>query len=300
MANPNTAAYPGALPTDTSITIATDSFSTSLVSGIDNSQTSFDVTSASGLNVPCLIRIDSELMLVEAINSNTLQTITRGFGGTIAASHSGGAPVQAYIFAHHHNQLTAEVVSIASFLGINGGNIVKVGDVRPQYVNIRAGVVQAGVASSGLSLPSANAPAPSGIVGTQTIVGALAFDKDTEETAQDQIQLPVDFTGNIDLEIVWRAPTLTTGDVVWGIQTSFGGDDDSLDPSWNTEDTTTDSASASGGAIVRTTISNVNKTGAAANDIMFFKIARKAADAGDTLNEDAQLIALRWTIRRTM
>src|SRR5262249_9073364 len=54
------------------------------------------VTVASGAGFPALgnfrIRIDSEIMLVTAINGKTF-TVQRGVSGTLATSHAAGAPV---------------------------------------------------------------------------------------------------------------------------------------------------------------------------------------------------------------
>lgn len=66
---------------------------TTLTEDLDSSETGVDVTSAAALgSAPFVICIEDEEMLVTSIASNTL-TVTRGFNGSTAASHSNGATV---------------------------------------------------------------------------------------------------------------------------------------------------------------------------------------------------------------
>lgn len=69
---------------------------TTLSGGINNSTTSITVASSSGFSIsagPFLAQIDSEIFKVTAI-SGTTWTVTRGYDGSSAASHSNGATVQ--------------------------------------------------------------------------------------------------------------------------------------------------------------------------------------------------------------
>jgi hypothetical protein len=60
-----------------------------LSSGINSAVTTLDVASATGFPaVPFTIRIGTEAILVEAVSSNTFSSLTRGYDGTTAASHS--------------------------------------------------------------------------------------------------------------------------------------------------------------------------------------------------------------------
>lgn len=71
------------------------SFVTTLGATITAAQTSFTVTSATGISATSpnnYIQIDSEIMLVTAVAANTL-TVTRGQLGTTAATHNSGARV---------------------------------------------------------------------------------------------------------------------------------------------------------------------------------------------------------------
>jgi hypothetical protein len=121
MANPNTAVFPGAVATDTDLPVATNSFSTTLNGSITSSATSLTLTSASGLNVPCVLKIDSEYILATSLSTNTLSGCTRGLYGSTGASHSSGATVTAPIVASHVNQLAAEVKAIETAVSGLGG-----------------------------------------------------------------------------------------------------------------------------------------------------------------------------------
>ena len=124
MSNPNTAVFPTALATDSILPVASGSFSTTLTGNINSSVTTIPVATITGLNTPCLVRIENEIILVGGASSLNLTGCTRGFNGTSAVSHLSSKIVSAYIFEWHFNQLAAEVKAIENFLGITGGNIV--------------------------------------------------------------------------------------------------------------------------------------------------------------------------------
>src|ERR1700744_748843 len=119
MANPNSAIFPGAIATDSNLPVATGSFSTALTANIASTDTTIPVTTTAGLNVPCLIRIDNEIILVGTKTSNSFTSCTRGFDSTSNVSHLDGAACSAYIFEWHFNQPAAEIKGIENFLGVN-------------------------------------------------------------------------------------------------------------------------------------------------------------------------------------
>lgn len=113
--NPNTAAFPTTVATDNDL-LAAKRLSESTLSGTINAAvTSFDVASGAQFLQYSGIRIDNEEMKITGISSNTL-TVTRGFNGTTAASHTSGATVRGIIMSHHHNQLAAEVKAMEARL----------------------------------------------------------------------------------------------------------------------------------------------------------------------------------------
>lgn len=106
--NPNTAAFPTTVATDSDL-LAAKRLSESTLSGtINSSTTSVSVADGTQFLQYAVIRIDNEEMKITGISSNTL-TVTRAFNGTTAASHTSGAAVRGVITSYHHNQLAAEL-----------------------------------------------------------------------------------------------------------------------------------------------------------------------------------------------
>ena len=71
---------------------STSPLTTTLAEELDNSETGVDVTSATGLATNDFIQVDDEYMKITGISTNTL-TVTRGIGGTTAATHLNGVTV---------------------------------------------------------------------------------------------------------------------------------------------------------------------------------------------------------------
>lgn len=63
-----------------------------LAEALDNSETGVDVDDGTVFKTGDIIQVDSELMYVASVSSNTL-TVTRGFAGTTAASHDDDSAV---------------------------------------------------------------------------------------------------------------------------------------------------------------------------------------------------------------
>lgn len=116
MSNTNVASFPYASPSDAVLSVASDNAMTSLTSDIENNDGSIAVADDSSFSVPCLIVIDNETILALNSSSNTFTGCVRGFAGTTATSHTNGTNVYGYILAYHHNQVSAEIKSMGSFL----------------------------------------------------------------------------------------------------------------------------------------------------------------------------------------
>ena len=71
---------------------STSPLTTTLAEALNNSDTSVDVTSATGITTNDFIQIDDEFIKVTGVSSNTL-SLTRGLGGTTAAAHLNGVTV---------------------------------------------------------------------------------------------------------------------------------------------------------------------------------------------------------------
>lgn len=67
---------------------------TTLSSGITASSTSLVVTAAGNYpDAPFTVRLENEIVLVGAKSGTTFSSLTRGYDGTVATSHSGSTPV---------------------------------------------------------------------------------------------------------------------------------------------------------------------------------------------------------------
>ena len=116
MPNTNVPSFPNAVPTDAVLTVASNNAQTTLSGNINDSVTSIAVTSAAAFAVPCLIVVDSEIILAGDKSGNTFTECVRGFNGTTPDAHTDTTAVYGYILAHHHNQLAAEVTSIGNHI----------------------------------------------------------------------------------------------------------------------------------------------------------------------------------------
>ena len=154
-------------------------------------------------------------------------------------------------------------------------------------------------ASTFWDLPTTNPGAAACITGTNTQKGVLDFDATTDESAQQHIMLPADWSGAIDVLIKWLAAA-TSGDVIWAVQTICVADAETDDPAFNTASTVTDTAKGTTLQTNDAAITGVTATGCAAGELLHLKISRDADAGGDTMTGDARLIGVEVTMRRAM
>lgn len=292
MPNPNTAVYPAGLPTDSTFTVATNSATTTTTADITSGDSTIPVADTS-FNVPCLIRIEGEIIRVGGKSGGNLTSCDRGFDFTTPAGHLASSDVKLYVAAHHHNQLVAEVNAIATALGINLGNVVQSGSQK-FFVEYRAAISQLGTAYLGLSTVTGSDPTPIEVAGSNVELGIASFA--VSQSVQDHFVLPSDWTGAIDLDIYWKSSS-NSGSVTWDIQTAGAVVGGSLDPSYNAIQTVAAAPNATANRLTATTKTSLTLTGLAADGIFFFKFGRHSSD---TLGAAAELIGLRFTIRRTL
>jgi hypothetical protein len=121
-------------------------------------------------------------------------------------------------------------------------------------------------------------------------IPTLDFDSGTQEYAQFSITMPKSWNeGTVTAKFVW-GPQTATGNVIWGLQAVAVSDDDVQDAAFGTPQTVTDGVTATGDKMTSSETSAITIAGTpAAEDTVYFEVYRKAADAADTLNQDAKL-----------
>jgi hypothetical protein len=144
--------------------------------------------------------------------------------------------------------------------------------------------------------PAANEPPASNFATLDVRNGILVldFDASTEESAIFRAALPSQYSGGgITIDLYWMATSATANDAKWGASFERGneGNNDHDADAFGTESTATGTANATSGRKTKTTltISHANMGSPSAGDPFRLKIARKAADAADTMTGDAEL-----------
>lgn len=123
----------------------------------------------------------------------------------------------------------------------------------------------------------------------------LDFDTTTSESVIFRGVLPAHYSGGgLTLNIYWMATSATSGDVVWGgsIERAQEGGTDQDSDSFATEQLSSAvTTSGTSGIKNKSTItfsSGANMDSLAAGEPFRLKVARKPADAGDTMTGDAE------------
>lgn len=117
--------YPTSISTDANLYIAVNNKRTQLNGAITNSDTTITVDSTTGFPASGLISIENEVIAYTSLNATQFLTCTRGFDGTIAASHVDDSFVSLRVVAAHHNNLKDEVIAVETALGTNLSNVVQ-------------------------------------------------------------------------------------------------------------------------------------------------------------------------------
>ncbi len=152
--------------------------------------------------------------------------------------------------------------------------------------------------SPGWSFETTNPAAPACVTGTNIQKGVLDFaDGASILSAQTYMNLPSDFTGNIDAKFVWFT-SATTGSVVWQLATICVANGETGDPAFNTASTVTDTAQGTANQYNDASITSVTITGCAAGETMYLRLFRDPAHGSDTLAATARLAGFELTYRR--
>jgi len=137
-------------------------------------------------------------------------------------------------------------------------------------------------------MPAVNYPGES----FEGLFYTLDFDKTTEESTYCQEHIPFRWDTTTDIEVVvdWFHDTADNGKVVWGIEYKAISEGEVVvgaGPSF----TQTTAGNHTAGQLVRTIFTTKIPSGTlAVEDVIAIKFYRKAADAADTLNEDARVL----------
>ena len=132
------------------------------------------------------------------------------------------------------------------------------------------------------------------VSGTNFPVNSLCFDASTSETVYFRFIARNYLSGNLTIRVRWYADTATSGAVVWGASLAAisAGDATNMETkAFATEQLSSAStASATTHGPIEATITLSNLDSLASLDDTTLRIARKTADAGDTMAGDAQVV----------
>ena len=168
----NTPVFPSRAVTNGDLFVATNNFATTLLTGIATATaTSATVASATGLAVPAIVTIDTEIFAVCRVTGNTLtfgksscpNADGRGYDGSVAVNHLAGRPVEARVVAGLHNQAAAEVIALEN------STPVVVSDLG-SYATLSAANAVAVSAGRALAISKSWMGAPSQTLGSVTFV----------------------------------------------------------------------------------------------------------------------------------
>lgn len=132
-----TSNYPSSLDNNTSLFVTADNVQTVLTNAMQSSDSVAIVQSSTGFTANMIATICNasvvvtpgvtkcsswEHMLVTNVSGNVI-TVTRGFAGTVAASHIAGAVISGLIDSAHQAVLKSAVINIETALGPNLSNV---------------------------------------------------------------------------------------------------------------------------------------------------------------------------------
>lgn len=174
------------------------------------------------------------------------------------------------------------------------GNDARLATIGKQVIYVPAGAIipsaTGGCDSIAVIATSANHPD----------LTVLDFDATTAEYAQFSIGMPNQWDeGTVTYQVYWTVTAAVTTGVAWQLQAVAVSNDDTIDAAYGTAVTVTDTAlNASNDQHITAVSTAVTIAGTpAAGDIVYFRINRNPADAGDDMTQDARLIGVKvfWT-----
>ena len=132
---------------------------------------------------------------------------------------------------------------------------------------------------------------------TRPDMQVLDFDSSTQEYAQFSVAMPKSWNeGTVTAQFYLTHATAVSTDVIWGIQGLCVSDNDTIDTTYGTAQTVTDTFhnTAEDLAVTAATSAITLAGTPAAGDLAFFQVYRDADAGGDTTNStDARLIGVK-------
>ncbi|GAI66808.1 unnamed protein product [marine sediment metagenome] len=137
-------------------------------------------------------------------------------------------------------------------------------------------------------LPAANFPGEA----FEGIFYTLDFDRNVEESAYCQEHIPFRWDTTTDIEVIvdWFHTGADAGTVVWGIEYKSITTGETFAPPTVTITQTTAVGTAANVLLRTTFTSKILAANLAPEDVIAIRFYRKAADAADTLDEDARVV----------
>jgi len=134
--------------------------------------------------------------------------------------------------------------------------------------------------------------APTAAAANQPDIQSLDFDTTTQEFAQFSFRMPKSWDeGTVTFAPVWsHAATTVNFGVVWELQGVAVSNDDAIGAAYGTAQSSTDTGGTTNDIYIGPESSAITIAGTpAAEDMVFFRIARAPANGSDTLAIDARL-----------
>ena len=117
----------------------------------------------------------------------------------------------------------------------------------------------------------------------------------------ERFELPADWTGAVDVTLIWNSSNATTNDVVWEIAIGcVAAGEAATAISFNDQAFTADTNNGTTLQLNSVSKTGLTMTGCAAGETAFFFIHRDTDTAGDTLDQNVNLISVVFTIRRAV
>lgn len=151
----------------------------------------------------------------------------------------------------------------------------------------------------GWNIKTAEAGTPICVEGSNVTYGAVEFPDNATPNLQNGFLLPSDWTGAIDLTLVWTS-SATSGNVSFQLKTTCVAVGEAIDPAYNATQQITDAAQGTANRMNTATLTGVTTTGCAAGEMFYFMVTRDGTNGADTLGATANLLSVDFTYRRAM